>query len=60
MSKIKHIFLTIMLALLSATSVLAVDTIDKIGFSSATLTPGETGTQYMTVVLLGSRIYCAL
>lgn len=49
-----------MVALLSSVASWAIDTTDKIAFSSATLTPGETGTQYVTVVVLGSRIYCAL
>lgn len=48
-----------MLALLSATSMLATETTDKIAFSSVTLTPGESGTQYATLTIIGSRTYSA-
>lgn len=49
-----------MVALLSTVASWAIDTTDRIAFHEVTLTPGETGRQYVTVEVLGSRIYCAL
>ncbi len=49
----------IMMALMSSLSAWAVSTVDKLYLSPTTLTPGETETQYVSLVILGNRRYSA-
>lgn len=56
---IKNVLLTVAM-LLSTAMAWAEATPDRISFQVQTLTAGETGTQYITVVVVGSRIYNAL
>ena len=54
-------FIALLVVLLSTTTLSwAVATTDRISFQTVALTPGETETQYVTVVVIGSRIYTAL
>ena len=59
MNNIRHILLTVMMALMSSLSAWAVSTVDKLYLSPTTLTPGETETQYVSLVILGNRRYSA-
>ena len=56
---IRTLLLATVLSLLTTLS-WAVATTDRISFQTAALTPGETTTQYITVVVIGSRTYSAL
>ena len=62
MFKTRYIrFIALLVVLLSTTTLSwAVATTDRISFQTVALTPGETETQYVTVVVIGSRIYTAL